>query len=319
MYLCHQSFNNHKPSTINQNMIIKKYAAIDIGSNAMRLLVTNIVEQDGNPPQFNKSALVRVPIRLGQDAFTVGEISEENINRMIDAMKAFKLLMKVHQVEQYAGCATSALREAYNGQEVCDIIKQKADIRIEIIDGKKEAAIIASTDFDHLLKNDKNYLFVDVGGGSTEINIYEDGKNTASKSFKIGAVRILMKEDVSQVKKDLHDWLLANTPKSKNSIRSLGTGGSIGKIYEMANNPIDQPITFYKISELKELIERHSIEDRINILKLSPDRADVIVPAVEIYMEVMKTVGATTMTVPKVGLSDGMFEVMFQEKILSSI
>jgi exopolyphosphatase/guanosine-5'-triphosphate,3'-diphosphate pyrophosphatase len=126
-----------------------------------------------------------------------------------------------------------------------------------------------------------------------------------------------MQEDVSQAKKELHDWLIENAPKSNNSIRALGTGGSIGKVYEMAQNPIDQPITFYKISEIKELIERHSIDDRINILKLSPDRADVIVPAIDIYLEVMKTVEATTMSVPKVGLSDGMFEVMFQEKILS--
>ena len=150
---------------------IKKYAAIDIGSNAMRLLVTNIVEQEGCAPQFNKSSLVRVPIRLGQDAFTVGEISEENIDRMVDAMKAFKLLMKVHKVEQYRACATSAMREAYNGKEVVEIIKKKADIKIDIIDGKKEAAIIAASDLKQFITSDKAYLYVDVGGGSTEFSL----------------------------------------------------------------------------------------------------------------------------------------------------
>src|SRR6187549_809841 len=170
---------------------IKKYAAIDIGSNAMRLLVANVIEEEGKETHFSKNALVRVPIRLGQDAFTVGEISEENIERMVDAMKAFKLLMKVHKVEKYMACATSAMREAYNGNEVVEIIKKKSDIKIEIIDGKKEAAIIASTDLHYLLKTDETYLFVDVGGGSTEFTLFSNGKMIVSRSFKAGTVRLL--------------------------------------------------------------------------------------------------------------------------------
>jgi exopolyphosphatase/guanosine-5'-triphosphate,3'-diphosphate pyrophosphatase len=170
---------------------IKKYAAIDIGSNAMRLLITNIIEQKGKEVQFNKSALIRVPIRLGQDAFTVGEISDENIDRMIDAIHAFKLLMKVYKVEKFMACATSAMREAYNGKEVADIIKKKTDIKIEIIDGKKEAAIIASSDLHHFIKTNENYLYVDVGGGSTEFSLFSNGKMLVSKSFKNGTVRML--------------------------------------------------------------------------------------------------------------------------------
>ena len=142
---------------------LKKYAAIDIGSNAMRLLVTNIVEEEGKPAQFNKSSLVRVPIRLGQEAFTVGEISDENIERMVDAMKAFKLLMKVHKVEKYKACATSAMREAINNDEILALIKKKADIKIEIIDGKKEASIIASSDLKQFINSDKTFLYVDAG------------------------------------------------------------------------------------------------------------------------------------------------------------
>ena len=153
---------------------IKKYAAIDIGSNAMRLLIANIVEQDGKETQFSKSSLVRVPIRLGQDAFTVGEITSENVDRMVDAMTAFKLLMKVYKIEKYKACATSAMREAYNGKEVVEIIKQKSDINIDIIDGKVEAAIIASSDLHSFLSTDKTYLYVDVGGGSTEFSLFSN-------------------------------------------------------------------------------------------------------------------------------------------------
>src|SRR5574343_1043777 len=157
----------------------------------MRLLITHIVEQKDKEAQFNKSALIRVPIRLGQDAFTVGEISDENIERMVDAMKAFKLLMKVYKVEKYMACATSAMREAYNGKEVSEIIKKKADIKIDIIDGKKEAAIIAASDLKQFINSDKGYLYVDVGGGSTEFSLFFEGKIIASKSFKNGTVRLL--------------------------------------------------------------------------------------------------------------------------------
>ena len=295
---------------------MKTFAAVDIGSNAIRVHICHLLKNN-NIHEFKTVEYLRVPLRLGEDVFSTGEISKEKTWKLVLLGQSLVNLFELYEVDSYLACATSAMREAKNHTQVISEIASKTGLQIAVIDGEIEAKYTQLALLKYLKEG--AWLHVDVGGGSTEINIYEDGKNTASKSFKIGAVRILMKEDVSQVKKDLHDWLQANTPKSKNSIRSLGTGGSIGKIYEMANNPIDQPITFYKISEMKELIERHSIEDRINILKLSPDRADVIVPAVEIYMEVMKTVGATTMTVPKVGLSDGMFEVMFQEKILSSI
>ena len=192
-------------------LTIKKYAAIDIGSNAMRLLISNIVEENGKVTQFSKSSLVRVPIRLGQDAFTVGEITENNIERMIDAMKAFKLLMKVHRVEKYKAFATSAMREAYNGKEVVEMIKKKADIKIEIIDGKQEAAIIASTDLKFLLKTDETYLYVDVGGGSTEFSLFNDGKMVVSKSFKVGTVRLLNNMVNEIVWQEIEKWIKIST------------------------------------------------------------------------------------------------------------
>lgn len=295
-------------------MKIKKYAAIDIGSNAMRLLVTNIVEQDGLAPQFNKSALVRVPIRLGQDAFTVGEISEENIDRMIDAMKAFKLLMKVHQVEKYAGCATSAMREAYNGQEIVEIIKQKADIKIEIIDGKKEAAIIASTDFDHLLKNDKNYLFVDVGGGSTEFSLFADGKIIASKSFKAGTVRLLNEVVNEIVWQEIEKWIKTHT-ENLDDIALIGSGGNINKIFKMSGKQLDKPLSYIYLNSQYTFLNSLTYDQRIAELALNPDRADVIIPALKVYLNAMKWSNATKIFVPKIGLADGIVKALYFGKI----
>ena len=293
---------------------IKKYAAIDIGSNAMRLLITNIVEQPGLQPQFNKSALVRVPIRLGQDAFTVGEISQENIERMIDAMKAFKLLMKVHQVEKYAGCATSAMREAYNGREVVEIIRKKADIKIEIIDGKKEAAIIASTDFDHLLKNDKNYLFVDVGGGSTEFSLFADGKIIASKSFKAGTVRLLNGVVNEIVWLEIEKWIKTNT-ENFDDIALIGSGGNINKIFKMSGKQLDKPLSYIYLNSQYSFLNSLTYEQSIAELGLNPDRADVIIPALRVYLNAMKWSSATKIFVPKIGLADGIVKALYYDKI----
>ncbi|KQB43495.1 exopolyphosphatase [Flavobacterium sp. L1I52] len=293
---------------------IKKYAAIDIGSNAMRLLVTNIVEQDGKETQFNKSALVRVPIRLGQDAFTVGEISQENSDRMIDAMKAFNLLMKVHKVEAYKAFATSAMREAYNGKEVVAMIKKKADIKIEIIDGKKEAAIIASTDLHHLLKTDKTYLFVDVGGGSTEFTLFSDGKIVTSRSFKVGTVRLLNEMVCDVVWNEIEKWIKTNTAEF-DEISLIGSGGNINKLFKMSGKMQDKPLSYLYINSQYAFLNSLTYDQRISELGLNPDRADVIIPAVRIYLNAMKWSGARNIYVPKIGLSDGIVKAMYFGKI----
>ncbi len=293
---------------------IKKYAAIDIGSNAMRLLVTNIVEQDGKETQFNKSALVRVPIRLGQDAFTVGEISQENSDRMIDAMKAFNLLMKVHKVEAYKAFATSAMREAYNGKEVVAMIKKKADIKIEIIDGKKEAAIIASTDLHHLLKTDKTYLFVDVGGGSTEFTLFSDGKIVTSRSFKVGTVRLLNEMVCDVVWNEIEKWIKTNTVEF-DEISLIGSGGNINKLFKMSGKMQDKPLSYLYINSQYAFLNSLTYDQRISELGLNPDRADVIIPAVRIYLNAMKWSGARNIYVPKIGLSDGIVKAMYFGKI----
>lgn len=293
---------------------IKKYAAIDIGSNAMRLLITNVVEQQGKETQFNKSALIRVPIRLGQDAFTVGEITEENIDRMVDAMKAFKLLMKVYNVEKYMACATSAMREAYNGKEVAEYIKKKADIKIEIIDGKKEAAIIASSDLHHFIKTEDTYLYVDVGGGSTEFSLFTNGKMVVSKSFKNGTVRLLNNMVNDIVWDEIEKWIKTNLePYEK--VTLIGSGGNINKIFKLSEKALDTPLTYIYLNSQYQYLNSLTYEQRIAELGLNTDRADVIIHALRIYLNAMKWSGANKIYVPKIGLSDGIVKAMYYEKI----
>ncbi len=295
-------------------IIIKKYAAIDIGSNAMRLLVANIIEEEGKETHFSKNALVRVPIRLGQDAFTVGEISDENTERMVDAMKAFKLLMKVHKVEKYVALATSAMREASNGKEVVEIIREKADINIEIIDGKTEAAIIASTDLHYLLQTDKTYLYVDVGGGSTEFSLFSDSKMIASRSFKVGTVRLLNEMVHEVVWHEIEKWIKVNTEDFDN-ISLIGSGGNINKLFKMSGKPQDKPLSYIYMNSQYSFLNSLTYDQRVSDLGLNPDRADVIVLATKIYLNAMKWSGARNIYVPKIGLSDGIVKAMYYGKI----
>lgn len=293
---------------------IKSYAAIDIGSNAMRLLVSNIVEQEGKDTQFNKSSLVRVPIRLGQDVFTVGEISDENIERMIDAMKAYKLLMKVHKVERYKACATSAMREADNNRDIVEIIQQEADIQIDIIDGKKEAAIIASSDLKEYIATDKTYLYVDVGGGSTEFSLFSNGKIIASKSFKNGTVRMLNNMVNEIVWVEIEKWIKLNTAPFED-VTMIGSGGNINKLFKMTGKQQDKPLTYLSLNAQYAMLNKMTYDQRISELALNPDRADVIIPATKIYLNAMKWSGARHLYVPKIGLSDGIVKAMYYGRI----
>ncbi|MFY7988161.1 MAG: Ppx/GppA phosphatase family protein [Flavobacterium sp.] len=293
---------------------IKRYAAIDIGSNAMRLLVSNIVEQEGKETQFNKSSLVRVPIRLGQDVFTVGEISDENIERMIDAMKAYKLLMKVHKVEHYKACATSAMREADNNREIVEIIQREADIEIDIIDGKKEASIIASSDLKEYIFTDKTYLYVDVGGGSTEFSLFSNGKIIASKSFKNGTVRMLNNMVNEIVWIEIEKWIKTHTAPF-DEITLIGSGGNINKLFKMTGKQQDKPLTYLGLNAQFAMLNKMTYDERIAELGLNPDRADVIIPATKIYLNAMKWSGARHLYVPKIGLSDGIVKAMYYGRI----
>lgn len=291
---------------------IKKYAAIDIGSNAMRLLIANVVEEENKPTQFNKSHLVRVPIRLGQDAFTVGEISEENAERMIKAIQAFKLLMEVYKVEKFAACATSAMREAYNGKELVDDIFTATGIPIDIIEGKTEAAIIANSDLESYIKKDGHYLYVDVGGGSTEFTVFSNGQQMVSKSFKNGTVRLLNNMVTESVWLEIEKWIKKHT-ENLPQIEIIGSGGNINKIFKMSGKTNDKPLTQSYLMQRLKFLSSLSYEERIYALALNTDRADVIVPAIKIYANAMKWSNAKHIYVPKIGLSDGIVKAMYYE------
>ncbi|CAA0150706.1 Exopolyphosphatase [Tenacibaculum maritimum] len=295
---------------------IKKYAAIDIGSNAIRLLVSNVIVEKNREPQFKKSSLVRVPIRLGADVFVSGKISEANITRMISAIQAFKLLMDVHGVERYKACATSAMREAKNGKEVAHQISKETAIDIDIINGKKEAAIISSTDLSELIQSEASYLYVDVGGGSTEFTVFSKGKIINSKSFKMGTVRLInnKKAENKAMFKEVEKWIKENT-KDLKRISLIGSGGNINKIFKMSGRTIGKPISYIYLNAQYQFLKQMSYKERISELSLNPDRADVIVPATKIYLSAMKWSGARKIFVPKIGLSDGIIKSLYFNKL----
>ncbi|PWK17154.1 Ppx/GppA phosphatase family protein [Xanthomarina spongicola] len=296
---------------------IKKYAAIDIGSNAVRLLIANIIEEKGKETRFKKSSLVRVPIRLGADVFLEQHISDFNRERMIDTMSAFKLLMKTHQVVKYKACATSAMREAENGKEISDLIYKKTKIRIDIIEGEEEAAIIAATDLQSFIDNSKTYLYVDVGGGSTEFTVISKGKSVASKSFKIGTVRLLNDIVKKETWHELESWIKQKTdPYDK--IDVIGSGGNINKIFKISGKPIGKPLTYFYLTSYYNTLQSYSYEERITELDLNQDRADVIIPATRIYLSAMKWSGAKDIYVPKIGLSDGIIKSIYYDTVSSN-
>lgn len=295
---------------------IKKYAAIDIGSNAVRLLISNIIEMEGEPVQFKKSSLVRVPIRLGEDVFVKGKISKENKKRMVDTMTAFKLLMKSHKVVKYKACATSAMREAKNGKELVALISEKTGVNIDIIDGEEEAAIIAATDLNAFIKPEKTYLYVDVGGGSTEFSVIHKGDKVDSKSFKIGTVRLLKDIVKKDTWKDLEEWVKAKT-KDYSSIEVIGSGGNINKIFKLSGKAQSKPLTYFYLTSYYKMLQSYTYEERIYNLDLNQDRADVIIPACRIYLSAMKWSGAKSIYVPKIGLSDGIIKSVYHSKVSS--
>jgi len=298
-------------------IIQKKYAAIDIGSNAVRLLISTITEQEGKEPIFKKTSLVRVPIRLGADVFMTKLISEENKIRLEDTMEAFKLLMKSHKIEKYKACATSAMREADNGEEVAKLILEKTGVEINIIDGTDEAAMIAATDLNVLIQSDKTYLYVDVGGGSSEFTLYSKGKTIVSKSFKLGTVRLLENMVKDQIWQETEAWI-KDVTKDYSKINLIGSGGNINNIFKSSGKSEGKPLSFLYLSSYYQLLNSFTYEERITELNLNADRADVIIPAIKIYLSAMKWTRARRIYVPKIGLSDGIIKSLYQENVFEN-
>lgn len=288
-------------------MKVKKYAAIDIGSNAMRLLINNVIEIDGEK-HYKKADIIRVPIRLGSEAFLKKEISQQTINKFISAMRAYANLMNAHEIEKYRACATSALRDANNGKEIIALIKKETGIEIEIISGKEEAAIIYATHIEKLLNKNNAFLYVDVGGGSVEITLFENGATTESNSFDIGTLRILNNIIDENVWEEVKTWIQKITENKK--VHLIGSGGNINKVFKLSRKPKNEPLSLEYLEEYLEELESYSFEERVIKLDLNLDRADVIIPALTIFTSIMKWSKGTQIYVPKIGLADGIIKMM---------
>lgn len=292
-------------------MKLHRFAAIDIGSNAVRLLFSNVVE-DGISVSFKKSSLLRVPLRLGEDSFSLGKLSPKKIDKLVDTMKAFSLLMKVHDVVAFRACATSAMREASNSKDVVARVKKEAGIEIEVIDGKEEAEIIYANQIVELIDDDSHYLYVDVGGGSTEITLFGNRKLIDSRSFDIGTLRILSGKVSKADFDEMKEWV-KKVISTKKEINLIGSGGNINKLYKLSGKKENQPLLYDELNEIHKFIKYYSLDERIKVLGLNPDRADVIIPAADIYLKIMKWSSAKKIIVPTIGVSDGIIHLLYQQ------
>lgn len=292
-------------------MKIRKLAAIDIGSNAMRLLINYVYEVPGSKPVFNKTSIVRMPIRLGEDVFTHKEISEKNTARLIDAMKAYKLMMDIYGVEHYLAYATSAMRESENGKEVVRKIKKQSGISIEIIDGTTEAELIFATELQNFILDGNNYLYVDVGGGSTELTLISDGEVQFSKSFQVGTVRLLEGKVEKSLYLEMKNWVEDNIRKY--DVDLIGSGGNINHVYKYSGVKLGKPLAGSYLRSRYKKVREMSYEERLQELNMKTDRADVVEYALEIYTKVMKWSRAKKIHVPKIGISDGMIRSLYEK------
>jgi exopolyphosphatase/guanosine-5'-triphosphate,3'-diphosphate pyrophosphatase len=286
-----------------------KLAAIDIGSNAVRLQITRVIDYE-DQVTFKKLEYVRFPLRLGHDVFTTGRISEYNKERFYKLMTAYKNLIDLYEVDSFFGCATSAIRESENGKSLIEKVREGLGLEIKVISGDEEAEIINKV--IGLSLDNKNYLHVDVGGGSTELNIYEGQKIILSRSFKLGSVRSLEKSDEPEVWEEMKQWIKINVKKRYESIIAIGTGGNINKLFELSLTQKSKEMSLNKLIETQALLLTMSEEKLLKKLQLNPDRADVILPASDIYIQVMESAGAKNILVPDVGLKDGLNYHMYE-------
>lgn len=279
------------------------YGAIDIGTNAARLLIGEVIKQNGHS-FVKKISYTRIPLRLGIDVFETGVISEEKISEFVKTIEAFKLICEVFHVEKFRACATSAMREAANSDAVRNRVKNLTGVDIEVIDGDEEAELIFGTFF--LIDFDKTvpFLVFDVGGGSTEISVFEAGQRVASKSFKLGTIRLLKKKTSKTIWTEIQEWI-AKHVDSKVSHKVFATGGNINKVHKMLGMKFMEPIKFRQLDELHDKLKSLSIEQRMEKFQLKEDRADVIVPACEIFKYIMQETKTKEVIAPKIGLSDG--------------
>ncbi len=287
-----------------------KIAAVDIGSNAIRFQVSSVLERK-DKILFKKLEYVRFPLRLGHDVFGSNRIGAKSIEKFKKLMKTYKLLLELYEVDDFMFCATSAMRESENGRELVKQVKKELGITIHIIDGDLEAELINQAISSFLDK--KTYLHIDVGGGSTELNLFTEGRKVKTCSFKIGSVRVLEHHDSPKVWKEMGQWVKEAVTSKLGRVTAIGTGGNIGKLYEVSQTKTGKPVSLAKMIETRAMIDSRSMEERIYELQMNPDRADVIIPASDIYIQVMKWAGAKKMIVPEVGLKDGILLHLFEK------
>jgi exopolyphosphatase / guanosine-5'-triphosphate,3'-diphosphate pyrophosphatase len=287
-----------------------KLAAIDIGSNAIRLQIVKVYEGE-ELVSFKKLEYLRFPLRLGEDVFRIGKISLKTKDKFIKLMTSFKLLIDLYEVQGYSAVATSAMRESTNGLEIKKEIAQIAGLNIDIISGEKEASILNKAIIPYLDKG--QYIHIDVGGGSTELNLFEGKQLIESQSFRIGSVRKLSREDRSNTFKQMKDWISQSKKIKYSNVMGIGTGGNISKLYGLANKANNLTISLVELKALRAYVNEFSFVERMSILKMNPDRADVIIPAAEIYIKVLQAIGSDHILVPKVGLKDGLVYELYEQ------
>ena len=289
----------------------KYYAAIDIGTNAGRMLIGYVVSRDGHEV-VKHIQLVRVPLRLGEDVFVNGRISKVKIKKFIYSLKGFRLLAKAYDIYNIQAYATSAMREAENKDYIVEIIKEKTKINLEIIDGNREAELIFKSFNISGLIQERPFLLIDVGGGSTELTVFSNGEKKKSKSFKIGTLRLLKNKVNKSIWDDIEKWINENI-KGCGQMSAIGTGGNINKISQLARKRYLEPILLTEIEDTYNYLNKFSLQERVDKLRLKPDRADVIIPASQIYINIMSIAGIKEIFVPKMGLSDGMILEQYEK------
>lgn len=287
-----------------------KFAAIDIGSNAVRLLLARVFEKD-NGPFIKKESLVRMPIRLGDDAFLRKSIPEEKIKKLTNTMLAFKYLMEAYEPLDYLACATSAMREADNSDKIINEIAKISGLKLEVIDGKREANIIFSTHIEAQLNPEMGYLYIDVGGGSTELTLFHKNEPVEEKSFNIGTIRLLNNLVTKKQWNEIKQWTREQCLKFGN-ISAIGSGGNINKIFRLSGKKENSPVNYKKLISISKTIRQYTFEERIYKLGLRPDRADVIIPAAKIFSSVMRWGAIKQIYVPQIGLADGLVNILYQ-------
>jgi exopolyphosphatase/guanosine-5'-triphosphate,3'-diphosphate pyrophosphatase len=287
-----------------------KFAAIDIGSNAARLQISSVLEDDG-VISFKRVEYVRFALRLGHDVFIDGAISPESEVRIFKLLQAYKLLMELHEVQDYSICATSAMREAVNAAEIITRIYKILEMKINVIDGTREAELINDVVVQSLDPH-KNYLHIDVGGGSTELNIYQNREKLASKSFKIGSVRLLEGKEKESDWEKMKQWISLQTVAIDGPIYAVGTGGNISKLYAISSEVNElKTMSIDALKKIADYVSSFTFEERVHKLRLNADRADVIVPASTIYLTAMECANCTSIFVPDVGLKDGILQMLY--------